>query len=515
MMSRFTSTLLMVMTTFLLHGARAETIYEHFSLAQDDVIAVTVSYVPRYFTADEGTSGTNRTPQLITEIWKLKPGKYQLSARYKSDGFSGTTTTKKTAEPWTGELQLTPVSVLVEEPAAESERALGPQRQESQPKGIVTDWVGKQGGPRIRAVLFPETFRLGEPTVVRLDFENPGSLTPDADLLEVNTELKANEGRYACVVQRTLSLEAVQTKSVCYLIVRPWGPIFGSADANAESGPGEISTTIHSKKTISAEDGSVSAPIDTWQLGPFHITVLPRAELSAATSLQTLELAAWITRLEHPDRGRAMWEVLAALVKPGMTVTQMKAVLPPVAAKADDDPREAVVFDGASFTIWYPLDTVFGVEASGVAKGDGPDQMVLSAVPRIKALNDLPRIRESVIGKKASKADHRRAKENEMPPGHPGTKLPGRQQADRSHPPSPLKDARQKAHESYACYDYATQNGLVLFHGTSSFRQGVSSQGSLRHQPCVQVPDLRPNCEFTPGADICLRRLCPIALGTH
>ncbi|MBC8868265.1 MAG: hypothetical protein H8E44_02550 [Planctomycetes bacterium] len=87
-MNRFISILAMVMITFLLRGARAETIHDHFGLDEDAVVQVTVSYVPRFFTTDEGTSGTSRDPQLIatiTDILKRLPAAGETQQRFRQE----------------------------------------------------------------------------------------------------------------------------------------------------------------------------------------------------------------------------------------------------------------------------------------------------------------------------------------------------------------------------------------------------------------------------------------------
>ena len=71
-----------------------------------------------------------------------------------------------------------------------------------------------------------------------------------------------------------------------------------------------------------------------------------------------------------------MWKALAALIKPGMTVVEMKTVLPPSGPAL-------TLWNGQTFFLTYPLDLDFGVEAGGIGK---KGQLVLTAAPRIKVL---------------------------------------------------------------------------------------------------------------------------------
>jgi len=84
----------------------------------------------------------------------------------------------------------------------------------------------------------------------------------------------------------------------------------------------------------------------------------PHVRSSARDAL--LGIAAGEIRRKFPKGGEAMWKALAALVKPGMQVKTMMIVLPPAARETYGR--------GAGwplFTVAYPLDADFAVEASG------------------------------------------------------------------------------------------------------------------------------------------------------
>ncbi|KPJ73159.1 MAG: hypothetical protein AMS14_06705, partial [Planctomycetes bacterium DG_20] len=113
-------------------------------------------------------------------------------------------------------------------------------------------------------------------------------------------------------------------------------------------------------------------------------------EKAAEDADRALRAAADKTRAAHPAGGEAMWRALAGLLKTGMTVRQMKLVLPPATPGPDGMPQEVVLLHGAHFTITYPLDGAWGVQASGTAVGRGEDWWVLDAAPRVKPRKDLP-----------------------------------------------------------------------------------------------------------------------------
>ncbi|KPJ73160.1 MAG: hypothetical protein AMS14_06710, partial [Planctomycetes bacterium DG_20] len=97
-----------------------------------------------------------------------------------------------------------------------------------------------------------------------------------------------------------------------------------------------------------------------------------------------LKAAAAAVRARHPASGKAMWEALAALIKPGMTVAEMKAVLP-------DRQGQVLTATGGGFGIRYKLDdrddgfdaVAFGAWA-GAKPGDPDSKLVLSVAPRIE-----------------------------------------------------------------------------------------------------------------------------------
>ena len=155
---------------------------------------------------------------------------------------------------------------------------------------------------------------------------------------------------------------------------------------------------MYKKLTSSVRHGAVHAAVLLLVIGGATTHVLCAGErlddgqdTARPISEQDLKEAAANIRAEHAAGGRLMWDALAALVKPGMTVVQMKTVLPPAHVRAGDAPREVILFDGAWFMISYALDAQFGVEASGIANGKGQEQMVLAAPPRIKPVKDIPR----------------------------------------------------------------------------------------------------------------------------
>ena len=117
---------------------------------------------------------------------------------------------------------------------------------------------------------------------------------------------------------------------------------------------------------------------------------IKRPELPAEVKQALAE--AMKIRIRHPDGGLAMWQELAALVRPGWTVQQMKMILPSPGGGGLSHSEGRV-------TVGYAVQrNAFMVSAEGkyvagasFEKRDGDDKIVLTAVPRIRTLRPATR----------------------------------------------------------------------------------------------------------------------------
>ncbi|MBM4041939.1 MAG: hypothetical protein FJ290_25875 [Planctomycetes bacterium] len=114
--------------------------------------------------------------------------------------------------------------------------------------------------------------------------------------------------------------------------------------------------------------------------------------VAGAPTEEELRAAAAEVRKQHPEGGKLLWEALAKLIKPGTTVRQMKAILPP-ALTPEGQPERAVSEwpYGVCQYYAYALDDGFGVAVTGRVKGSKQDvELVeLTAPPLLGSLEDL------------------------------------------------------------------------------------------------------------------------------
>jgi len=177
-----------------------------------------------------------------------------------------------------------------------------------------------------------------------------------------------------------------QEKAVARAILRAF--IYDWLDSTVRGGGKITQATL--QKHLAVMDGCFGAELSkekfdlylVWRKGrpPVgnSLLFLMRPESAVTDKHKKIRAAAARIRTKYPKCGEAMWKALAALVKPGMTVEAMKVVLPPAAPETYGSPS------GRLFTVTYPLDTNFAVEASGqwVAVAQN-DHMSISTAPTI------------------------------------------------------------------------------------------------------------------------------------
>ena len=122
-------------------------------------------------------------------------------------------------------------------------------------------------------------------------------------------------------------------------------------------------------------------------LGIFH-----GFSTAGAPDEEGLRAAAAELRKQHAEGGKPLWEALAKLVKPGMTVTQMKTVLPPVPATEGQPANVVSEWPWGHCRYYaYPLDERFGVAVTGTFRGrkQDVDAVELTAPPLVGSFEEL------------------------------------------------------------------------------------------------------------------------------
>ena len=176
-------------------------------------------------------------------------------------------------------------------------------------------------------------------------------------------------------------------------------------------------------KSVQNRDGRLQIGVHEWKLQPGRYSIHCMLELRSDAASRPAGQTPWSGRVElppvefevlgevsdenlieageqvraaHPAGGLAMWQALAELVRPGMTVRQMFLVLPPQkpSAKAGmlNAPR-LTLWDGQFFWLTYSLEERFVVEASGIGVRsttqsagfyDEDEGLLLTDTPKIK-----------------------------------------------------------------------------------------------------------------------------------
>lgn len=142
-----------------------------------------------------------------------------------------------------------------------------------------------------------------------------------------------------------------------------------------------------SRKEAGRSNGDVSKSGAALK-GPIE---LPPSEVEAIGEVSEADLkaAAAKVRKAHPQGGTPMWKALAELVRPGMTVEQMRLALP---AALQPSGLLAVppvwLWNGMAFRVTYALDANHTAEASGIGtRGRGAGRLlvpVLTARPQVR-----------------------------------------------------------------------------------------------------------------------------------
>jgi len=109
--------------------------------------------------------------------------------------------------------------------------------------------------------------------------------------------------------------------------------------------------------------------------------------LTPASSDADIGAAAAAVRARHLEGGEAMWKELAAMLKPGMSVRQMKRVLPPLPTETEKEGMvlkyvPILIHREPGFTLSYHVEKSLGVLADVQGEESGNwDDMILTSPP--------------------------------------------------------------------------------------------------------------------------------------
>lgn len=109
---------------------------------------------------------------------------------------------------------------------------------------ITSDWIGEQYGFKVRTVLFPETFRLGEQVRMHIDFALPIDGTISVDKLQVIIHITSNGEKTISKHLYEQSPPVALDDGICVCTFNPWRQSSESPRAKVRPGPAEINTTI-------------------------------------------------------------------------------------------------------------------------------------------------------------------------------------------------------------------------------------------------------------------------------
>jgi hypothetical protein len=138
---------------------------------------------------------------------------------------------------------------------------------------IHTDWCGDRDQYRMRAEIFPETFRIGQTARVHLFFTQGPTRPPTFDTVELQSTLSQTNG-FFCTTDHSLPAKLTRktVQSGFHLLRwKPWGPIFGASEITAKAGAATLSfEMILRKQTTNGLEVVCTASIP-----PQKLTVLP------------------------------------------------------------------------------------------------------------------------------------------------------------------------------------------------------------------------------------------------
>jgi len=137
-----------------------------------------------------------------------------------------------------------------------------------------SEWVGPRDRMRIRAEIFPETFRIGAKARAHVFFAPQGKNPDRPARIEIQSTLTTDGGAFFCttdhLIRKPEAISAAFRRGVVVLRWRPWGPVYGAVQSEAKPGPGEI------RFRVILRDAGGKA-IGEYEPRPLKVTILPRS----------------------------------------------------------------------------------------------------------------------------------------------------------------------------------------------------------------------------------------------
>jgi hypothetical protein len=149
---------------------------------------------------------------------------------------------------------------------------------------IHTEWFGDRDKIRLRAEIFPETFRLGSEARIHL-FYTPGLTPPPTfDTVKIQTILSQTNGFFCNTAHSIPDKLTPETIKFGFHLMRwkPWGPVYGAIKSRAKSGPAKLSLRmVLRQRTPNGHEVVCSVEIPSQELmilPPVEATATPEAK---------------------------------------------------------------------------------------------------------------------------------------------------------------------------------------------------------------------------------------------
>lgn len=172
---------------------------------------------------------------------------------------------------------------------------------------VTHGWFGEKDSLRILVEVFPETFQLRQLSRIHLHLIGADYLNKTDYIVQVNTTLTANDGKFRYSTQRIFPSKGEGWKNIYVLGMNPWNSVKDSIDRIAKPGSAQITLDICTRKIIDENKDLYSEPIENVKTGPINVTILPQernelleeAKTVMAKFQQALKASEWNKALSH------------------------------------------------------------------------------------------------------------------------------------------------------------------------------------------------------------------------